>query len=144
MSVRKAIREELDGLVGRLVGFSRASKAIDSQVRQLKKRFQELSERHIDMDGRSRIWPATPLGMRLRVTYPEASPPPVDYDRLMHVIGPVVFAKIFKVKGAEMDLEAWDEAIKNEEVKDSQLTDCIGDLRSPPRPSVMVERIPKE
>ena len=105
-AIRKVIREELDGLVGRLAGFGRASKAIDSQVRQLKKRYLELSERHIDMDGASRIWPAPALGIRLRITYPVASPPSVDYDRLMRLIGPVTFAKIFQVKGAEIDLAA--------------------------------------
>lgn len=143
VALRKEVREELDSITSHLVNLSREMKEIESLVKQLKARYLDLAERHVDMDSRSRIWPVDSLGMRARATYPEASPPSVDYDKLMRIIGSEVFAGIFTVKNAEMDLDAWNEAVKNEEVRDQHLMDCLGDQRDPPRPSVLVEAIPK-
>lgn len=141
-TIRKAARIELDDIAAQMVVIDEQQAKLKDQRGGLTKRFLELAVRHIEEDGKSRVWPVPQFGKRVRVTQAEPTIP-VDYDKFMRDIGPELFAQVCKVKTAELDVERWNGAVTDERAKDSQLEKCVGESKSR-APGIYVENIPKE
>lgn len=76
---------------------------------------------------------------RLKVTYPEGSYG-LDHNKFIELYGWDIFIRCFKVLKAEMDVAAWTEMVRNEEVVESGLAECIIEPRNlKPRVRLMKE-----
>lgn len=139
--LKKSVRNELDTLVVELARIDEQQDALKDARKPLIDRFVALSGRHIELDGRSRYWPVSQIGMRVRVTETEPTIP-FDYDKLMRLVGPDTFSRVCTVKTAALDVGKWGEELERETVKDTQLQECMGEPR-PRSPSVYIEKIPK-
>jgi len=77
---------------------------------------------------------------RLKITYPEANYG-LDFNKFIELYGKEAFERFFKITKAELDVATWTEAVRNEEVKDSDLLPCILDARNlKPRLTLMKDR----
>lgn len=76
---------------------------------------------------------------RLKVTYPEGSYG-IDHKKFIELYGWDVFIQCFTITKAEMDVAAWTELVRNEEVVESGLKECIIEPRNlKPRVRLMKE-----
>jgi hypothetical protein len=138
-TLRKATRSELDAILSELVAIDEQERGLVKRKEELKVRFVGLAEKHLEALGPSRVWAGATK--RVRATWPESTPT-VDWDAFMREVGPDLFAEVCRVKGAELDLERWNEAVKEERVTDRKLEKCINSAKAR-RPSVYVEDLPK-
>ena len=83
--LKKSVRDELDSLVVELARIDEQQDVLKDARKPLIERFVTLAGRHIEQDGRSRYWPVSQIGKRVRVTETEATIP-LDWDKFMRLI----------------------------------------------------------